>query len=64
MSSLKKIHYIGTDPNTDNFIDELGISRYEYANFFNNEALESNPFGKKIKYISLLNGFRTYRKPS
>ena len=45
MSSLKKIHYIGTDPNTDNFIDELGISRYEYvANFFNNEVLESNRF--------------------
>ena len=45
MSSLKKIHYIGTDPNTVNFIDELGISRYEYvANFFNNEVLESNRF--------------------
>ena len=50
MSSLKKIHYIGTDPNTDNFIDELGISRYEYvANFFNNEVLESNPFWEEDK---------------
>ena len=45
MSSHKKIHYIGTDPNTDNFIDELGITRYEYvANFFNDEVLETNPF--------------------
>ena len=45
MSSLKRIHYIGTDPNTDNFIDDLGISRYEYvANFFNNEVLENNNF--------------------
>jgi len=45
MSSLKRIHYIGTDPNTDNYIDELGKSRYEYvADFFNNEVLESNPF--------------------
>ena len=26
MSSKKNIHYIGTDPNTDNFIDDLGIS--------------------------------------
>ena len=31
MSSRKKIHYIGTDPNPDNFIDDLGISRYEYV---------------------------------
>jgi hypothetical protein len=50
MSSLKRIHYIGTDPNTDNFIDEVGISRYEYvANFFNNEVLESNPFWEEEK---------------
>ena len=50
MSSLKKIHYIGTDPNTDNYIDELGKSRYEYvADFFNNEVLESNPFWEEPK---------------
>ena len=43
MCSKKKIHYIGTDPNMDNFIDDLGISRYEYvANFFNENGLESN----------------------
>jgi hypothetical protein len=36
MSSNKKIHYVGTDPNTDNFIDELGVSRYQYlADFYN-----------------------------
>ena len=45
MSSLKRIHYIGTDPNTDNHIDELGITRYEYvADFFNNQVLETNSF--------------------
>jgi hypothetical protein len=45
MSSLKRIHYIGTDPNTDNFIDELGITRYEYvADFFNQQVLETNSF--------------------
>jgi hypothetical protein len=33
----RHIHYIGTDPNTDNFIDELGKTRYEYlAGFINN----------------------------
>jgi len=26
----RAIHYIGTDPNTENWIKELGISRYEY----------------------------------
>jgi hypothetical protein len=26
----KCIHYVGTDPNTENWIDEVGISRYEY----------------------------------
>ena len=50
MSSLKRIHYIGTDPNTDNFIDELGITRYEYvANFFNSKALETNNFWEEEK---------------
>ena len=50
MSSKKNIHYIGCDPNTDNWIDDLGISRYEYvADFFNNEALETNPFWEEKK---------------
>ena len=50
MSSLKRIHYIGTDPNTDNYIDELGKTRYEYvADFFNNEVLEANPFWEEEK---------------
>ena len=45
MSSKKQIHYVGTDPNTDNFIDEVGISRYEYvANFYNNDVLGGNDF--------------------
>ena len=45
MSSLKRIHYIGTDPNTDNYIHEISKTRYEYvADFFNNEVLETNEF--------------------
>ena len=32
----RNVHYIGTDPNTDHTIEELGITKYEYlANFFN-----------------------------
>lgn len=41
MSTRKKVHYVGTDPNPDNFIDELGISRYEYvANFYNKNCVD------------------------
>jgi hypothetical protein len=41
MSSRKKTHYIGTDPNPDNFISELGISRYEYAaKFYNDNCVD------------------------
>jgi hypothetical protein len=39
----RHIHYIGTDPNTDNFIPELGITRYEYLADFVNQSL--NRFG-------------------
>jgi len=40
MSSQKRTHYVGTDPNPDNFIDEIGISRYEYvSNFFNENCI-------------------------
>jgi hypothetical protein len=41
MSTRKKVHYVGTDPNPDNFIDELGISRYEYvAKFYNDKCVD------------------------
>jgi hypothetical protein len=50
MASKKRIHYIGTDPNTDNYIDEIGKSRYEYvADFFNEHGLETNPFWEEKK---------------
>jgi len=35
----RNIHYIGNDPNTENFIPEIGKTRYEYlAEFFNNKV--------------------------
>ena len=41
MSSRKKSHYVGTDPNPDTFIPELGISRYEYvAKFYNDKCVD------------------------
>ena len=50
MASKKRIHYIGTDPNTDNYIPELGKTRYEYvADFFNEHGLETNPFWEESK---------------
>jgi hypothetical protein len=43
MSSRKKFHYIGTDPNPDNFIDELGITRYEYiAEYYNKHCVDNH----------------------
>ena len=42
MSSRKKFHYVGTDPNPDNFLDEEGISRYEYmAKFYNDNCVDN-----------------------
>ena len=50
MSSNRNIHYIGTDPNTDNYIPELDMTRYEYvADFFNNKCLETNSFWEEDK---------------
>ncbi len=49
MASRKKTHYVGTDPNPDNFIKELGISRYEYAaKFYNDNCVDdfSETFSK------------------
>jgi DNA methylase len=37
----RHINYIGTDPNMDNFIPELGITRYEYLSNFINDSLRS-----------------------
>ena len=43
MSSRKKVHYVGTDPNPDNFLDDLGISRYEYmAKFYNDKVVDTH----------------------
>jgi len=73
MASKKRIHYIGTDPNTDNYIDEIGKSRYEYvADFFNEHGLETNPFWEEQKntyhvfqegseHIKYHNDFQQYR---
>lgn len=36
----RHVHYIGTDPNTDNSIPELGITRYEYLAQFINKSLK------------------------
>lgn len=50
MSARKRIHYVGTDPNMDNFIPELGISRYEYlADFYNKNCVDHD--------MDLLNNF-------
>jgi hypothetical protein len=38
----RNIHYIGTDPNTDHWIGEIGVTKYEYlADFFNKNTTRS-----------------------
>lgn len=55
----RRIHYIGTDPNPENYIEEIGMSRYEYlAKFFNDNTIRSNPF------FSHANTFDVYQEGS
>lgn len=60
MASPKKLHYVGTDPNTDNFIDELGITRYAYlADFYNNNCV--NNHGDVVtKFFEVVSNANTY----
>jgi len=45
LSQKEKFHYVGTDPNMDNMIPELEISRYEYiANFYNKHIRKSDKY--------------------
>ncbi len=40
----RHIHYVGTDPNPDHWIEELQQTKYEYlADFFNNNTYRGNP---------------------
>jgi hypothetical protein len=49
----RPIHYIGTDPNTENWIKELGISRYEYmARVFKSHVR----YGKEFKGTYICSG--------
>ena len=49
----RPIHYIGTDPNTENWIKEIGISRYEYmARIFKSHVR----YGKQFKGTYICSG--------
>jgi hypothetical protein len=37
----RHVHYIGTDPNTKNFIEDLEVTRYQYLAEFINKSLNS-----------------------
>jgi len=42
MSLSKRVHYVGVDPNIDNFISGPNITRYEYlADFYNEKCIGS-----------------------
>ena len=59
----RQIHYIGTDPNTDNYIDELNQSRYEYLyDFFNDKTNGGNPFFGRSNTYDVTNGSEEIHK--
>jgi hypothetical protein len=60
MSTRKKTHYIGTDPNPDNFIDELGISRYEYVAKFYNDNCVDDFSDSLVKFFNVKKQGNTY----
>jgi hypothetical protein len=60
MSSRKKTHYIGTDPNPDNFIPELGISRYEYVAKFYNDKCVDDFSDSLVKFFEVQKQGNTY----
>jgi len=41
----RRIHYVGTDPNPDNFVDDGNYSKYaSIADFYNTKTYRGNPF--------------------
>ncbi len=67
MASRRKTHYVGTDPNPDNFIPELGITRYEYvADFYNKNCVDdfSETFTKFFDAPKQSNTFEVFRDGS
>lgn len=67
MSCRRKVHYVGTDPNPDTFIPELGISRYEYvADFYNTNCIDdySETFGKFFETPKKSNTYELFQDGS
>jgi len=63
MSTRKQVHYVGTDPNPDNYIDEIQKSRYDYvADFYNKNCIDnhSDSFNKFFSVKSQSNTFETF----
>lgn len=43
MAASRSLHYVGTDPNTDHWIEELGCTKYAYlADFFNKNVVDNS----------------------
>jgi hypothetical protein len=63
MAARKKIHYVGTDPNSDNYINEIDKSRYDYiANFYNKKCIDnySDTFSDFFEVESESNTYETF----
>ena len=54
----RRIHYVGTDPNPDNFLDDGNGSKYEsLADFYNTKTYRGNPFFSETNMICCLFAF-------
>lgn len=60
MSARRKVHYIGTDPNPDNYINEIGMSRYEYMAKFYNDNCVNNYSSTFTKFFEADDNSNTY----
>lgn len=63
MSARRKIHYVGTDPNPDNYLFDINKSRYDYvADFYNKNCIDnySNSFNKFFSVEKQSNTFETF----
>jgi hypothetical protein len=50
----RRLHYIGTDPNSDNYLPELGMTRYEYlANFINRATRNEFEYANTVEIFRL-----------
>jgi len=60
----RKIHYIGTDPNSDNYYEDIGLTKYSLAAQFFNDHVFTDSIDNFFSDEPLNNTFEIYRSGS